>query len=82
MPMIKSQKGEVMKKKLVVACVILMLAVLPTARTEAAIPIIQIIKEAVIKVIKAVDLMIQRLQTKTIWLPYGALPEGTGSAAY
>lgn len=57
-----------MKKKLVVACVVLMLAVLPTARTEAAIPIIQIIKEAVIKVIKAVDLMIQRLQTKTIWL--------------
>jgi hypothetical protein len=33
-----------------------------------AIPIAQIIKEAVKKVIKAIDLMIQRLQTKTIWL--------------
>jgi hypothetical protein len=35
---------------------------------KAAIPIAKIIKEAVKKVIKAVDLMIQRLQTKTIYL--------------
>lgn len=35
---------------------------------EAAIPIAKIIQEAVKKVIKAVDLMIQRLQTKTIYL--------------
>ena len=58
-----------MKKKLLLLFVVLVLAVMPAAKTEAAgIPIIQIIKEAVIKVIKAVDLMIQRLQTKTIWL--------------
>jgi hypothetical protein len=57
-----------MKKRLLAICFVLALAVLPGARTEAAIPIIDIIKEAVIKVIKAVDLMIQRLQTKTIWL--------------
>lgn len=57
-----------MKKRLVLVFFVLVLAAWPTAQTQAAIPIIQIIKEAVIKVIKAVDLMIQRLQTKTIWL--------------
>src|SRR5215213_9644934 len=40
----------------------------PVKETKAAIPILEIIKQAVIKVIKAVDLMIQRLQNKTIWL--------------
>jgi hypothetical protein len=39
----------------------------PTQEAKA-INIVAIIKQAVIKVIKAVDLMIQRLQTKTIWL--------------
>ena len=57
-----------MKKRLLLLCVVFLLAIMPTAKTQAAIPIIQIIKEAVIKVIKAVDLQIQRLQTKTIWL--------------
>jgi hypothetical protein len=40
----------------------------PCAKVDAAIPIAKIIKEGVKKVIKAVDLMIQRLQNKTIWL--------------
>lgn len=40
----------------------------PVQETKAAIPVMEIIKKAVIKVIKAVDLMIQRLQNKTIWL--------------
>lgn len=40
----------------------------PCTRADAAIPIAKIIKEGVKKVIKAVDLMIQRLQNKTIWL--------------
>ena len=40
----------------------------PTQQAKAAIPIAAIIKEAVIWVIKAFDLMIQRIQTKTIWL--------------
>ena len=58
-----------MKKKLLLLCMVLMLAAMPVAKIEAAgIPITEIIKEGVIKVIKAVDLMIQRLQTKTIWL--------------
>lgn len=40
----------------------------PAQEANAAIPIAKIIKEAIKKVIKAVDLMIQRLQNKTIWL--------------
>lgn len=40
----------------------------PAQEANAAIDIAKIIKEAVKKVIKAVDLMIQRLQNKTIWL--------------
>src|SRR5688572_21097448 len=40
----------------------------PTQEAKGAIAIAKIIKEAVKKVIKAVDLMIQRLQNKTIWL--------------
>jgi hypothetical protein len=40
----------------------------PCTEADAAIPIAKIIKEGVKKVIKAVDLMIQRLQNKTIWL--------------
>jgi len=44
----------------------------PTQQAEAGIPIVQIIKEAVKKVIKAVDLMIQRLQNKTIGLQNAA----------
>lgn len=44
------------------------LMTVPVQETKAAIPVLEIIRQAVIKVIKAVDLMIQRLQNKTIWL--------------
>ncbi|HEU5289432.1 MAG TPA: conjugal transfer protein TraI [Cyclobacteriaceae bacterium] len=44
------------------------LVTMPVQETKAAIPILEIIRQGVIKVIKAIDLMIQRLQTKTIWL--------------
>lgn len=44
------------------------IAIAPVKETQAAIPIAKIIQEGVKKVIKAVDLMIQRLQNKTIWL--------------
>lgn len=37
-------------------------------KTQAQIPIAQVIKEGVTKVIKAIDLKVQRLQNKTIWL--------------
>lgn len=40
----------------------------PTWQLKAQDPIMEIIKAGVIKVIKAVDLKIQRLQNKTIWL--------------
>jgi hypothetical protein len=56
-----------MKKQLV--CVILVcLIVAPFHKIRAQDPITLIIKEGITKVIKAVDLKIQRLQTKTIWL--------------
>ncbi|MBP8113714.1 MAG: conjugal transfer protein TraI [Chitinophagaceae bacterium] len=42
--------------------------ILPVKETQAQIPIVDIIKAAVKKVIKAADLQIQRLQNKTIWL--------------
>ncbi len=43
---------------------------IPVQQANAAIPaaIAKIIKSAVVKVIKAVDLMLQQLQNKTIWL--------------
>lgn len=46
----------------------LILTATPTQQAHAVIPIAKIIKEGVKKVIKAIDLMIQRLQNKTIWL--------------
>lgn len=49
---------------------VLTTTVVPMQEAKAAIPIAQIIKEAVKKVIKAFDLMIQRLQNKTIWLQH------------
>lgn len=40
----------------------------PIQETKAQIPIAEIIKQGIKKVIKAIDLKIQRLQNKTIWL--------------
>ncbi|HYF69969.1 MAG TPA: conjugal transfer protein TraI [Ohtaekwangia sp.] len=55
--------------KILVATVLsISMAIAPVKESEAAIPIAKIIQEGVKKVIKAVDLMIQRLQNKTIWL--------------
>ena len=57
-----------MKRILILCVVISCFIALPVQRTEAQIPIAEIIKAAVTKVIKAVDLKIQRLQNKTVWL--------------
>lgn len=57
-----------MKKLLAIAGLMLCTMVLPIQETKAQIPIVEIIKAAVKKVIKAVDLQVQRLQNKTIWL--------------
>lgn len=54
-----------------IVCILIgafILTVSPTQQAHAVIPIAQIIKEAIKKVIKAVDLMIQRMQNETIWL--------------
>ncbi|HMU47882.1 MAG TPA: conjugal transfer protein TraI [Chitinophagaceae bacterium] len=57
-----------MKKILAIVWLSMCCLILPVKRSEAQIPIAEIIKAAVKKVIKAVDLKIQRLQNKTIWL--------------
>lgn len=57
-----------MKKLLASVGLIVCCVVMPVQKAQAQIPIAEIIKQAIIKVIKAVDLKIQRLQNKTIWL--------------
>ena len=57
-----------MKRAMVMCVLIGCSLILPVEKTEAQIPVLEIIKEGVKKVIKAVDLKIQRLQNKTIWL--------------
>jgi hypothetical protein len=58
-------------KKKIMVCLLCLLLISTPARptaTVAAFPIIGLIKEAVKKIILAIDLRIQRLQNKTIWL--------------
>lgn len=58
------------KKRIMLYLLCLLLVSTPAkpAETVAAFPVIGLIKAAVKKVIKAIDLRIQRLQNKTIWL--------------
>ena len=58
------------KMKIMVCLMCLLLISTPArpAETAAAFPIVGLIKAAAKKVIKAIDLRIQRLQNKTIWL--------------
>ena len=57
-----------MKQLLTIVGLSLSCMLMPVQKTDAQIPIMEIIKEAITKVIVAVDLKIQRLQNKTIWL--------------
>jgi hypothetical protein len=59
-----------MKKKLIVGLVCLLLVSTSARPVEkvAVLPILEIVKAVTKKVIKAIDLRIQRLQNKTIWL--------------
>lgn len=57
-----------MKKVLLITCVIVTICMAPVQQINAQASIIDVIKAGVKKVIKAVDLKIQRLQNKTIWL--------------
>ena len=57
-----------MKKIWILALIIGFSSLLPVQQTAAQIPILEIVKAGVKKVIRAVDLQIQRLQNKTVWL--------------
>ena len=57
-----------MKSIIISISLVLCFLFVPVQQTKAADPILLIIKQAVIKVIKEIDLQIQRLQNKTIWL--------------
>lgn len=57
-----------MKNFIYRACLALCFLLMSTQQTKAQDPILMIIKEGITKVIVAVDLKIQRLQNKTIWL--------------
>lgn len=56
-----------MKKKLCAGMVLVILS-FTSGNANAQTPIAEIIKEAIKKVIVAIDLKIQRLQNKTVWL--------------
>ncbi|PTT03966.1 conjugal transfer protein TraI [Flavobacterium sp. HMWF030] len=57
-------------KKKIMICLLCFLLISTPARpaTVVAIPILEIVKAVAKKVIKAIDLRIQKLQNKTIWL--------------
>lgn len=59
-----------MKKYLRMMMLVFLIQILalPAQQAKAQIPIVEIIKAGVKKVIKAVDLKIQRLQNETIWM--------------
>lgn len=55
-----------MKKRLMILLFSLVLAAVPTQRSHAIVWVV--VQAAIKKIIKAIDLAIQRLQNKTIWL--------------
>lgn len=59
-----------MKAKIITCIICLLLISTPVRPVEktAALPILEIVKAVTKKVIKAIDLRIQKLQNKTIWL--------------
>lgn len=57
-----------MKKLLIILAFVGLGTIAPVQHAHAQIPIVDIIKGAIKKVIKAIDLQIQRQQNKVIWL--------------
>ena len=57
-----------MKRVIIVLGIVMFSLVAPAGRVHAQDPITEAIKQGIIKVIKAVDLQVQRVQTRTIWL--------------
>ena len=55
-------------KKMIAALFFILVLLIPAKQAHSAIPIWEIIRQGVKKVIVAIDLKIQRLQNKTIWL--------------
>ncbi len=55
-------------KKILLISVVALMSLVPVSKIQAQTEILEVIKAGVKKVIKAVDLKIQRLQNKTIWL--------------
>jgi hypothetical protein len=55
-------------KRIVMTVLVLIISFTPSNHLHAQGSIIDIVKAGIIKVIKAVDLKIQRLQNKTLWL--------------
>ena len=55
-------------KKWLVVCVLVLCSVMPTQFVRAQDPITEVIRQGIVKVIRAIDLKIQRLQNETIWL--------------
>lgn len=55
-------------KKIMIVIIMIMGSILTMQKAQAQIPIAEVIKGAVKKVIKAIDLRIQRQQNKVIWL--------------
>ncbi len=57
-----------MKKLLLILAITGLATMAPVQQAKAQIPIVDIIKNAIKKVIKAIDLQIQKQQNKVIWL--------------
>jgi hypothetical protein len=57
-----------MKKIFIIIAMVFSAALVPSQEVTAQDPITEIIRQGIIKVIKAVDLKMQRLQNRTIWL--------------
>lgn len=57
-----------MKRAIITMGICIICLAASTGTTYAQDPITEIIKQGIIKVIKAVDLQVQRIQTRTIWL--------------
>lgn len=57
-----------MKRTSILAVVCMCCLAVPAGTVRAQDPVTEAIKQGIIKVIKAIDLQVQRIQTRTIWL--------------
>src|SRR6186713_1477699 len=57
-----------MKSAMVMCVLVSSCIIFPVQRSEEQLPVFDIIRQAVVKAIVAIDLKIQRLQNETIWL--------------